>query len=318
MGEDRWGGALPVLFIGGIGRSGTTVFELSLGTDSRVVALGEVIHLWQRCLIDGELCGCGSPFLECEFWSAVGEVAFGGWDRIDPARVVGLRRRIDRTVRTPQLTTRLGGTRWKSDVSEYASYYSRLYRAAAQVSGAKVIVDSSKQASLPYVLRQADGLDLRVMHCVRDSRAVAWSWMQTVSRPEARSGEKQYMTRYSPAVLSLKWVQHNAVIEALRAQRVPTVRVRYEDWAAAPVATVRGALEFAGLDPVPNRRLGEDWVDLPGNHTCSGNPMRFRTGKVEIRRDDKWRRSLPAASKHLVTVLTAPGLLAYGYLRLGG
>jgi len=315
--NDRREGAVRILFIGGIGRSGTTVFELSLGTDTRTVALGEVIRLWQRCLIGGEPCGCGSPFLECEFWKQIGDAAFGGWDQIDPARVVSLKRRIDRTVRAPQLMMRIGSAKWRADVREYASYYSRVYHAAAALSGADIVIDSSKQASLPYVLAYADGLALRVMHCVRDSRAVAWSWTQTVSRPESQGGEAQYMTRYSPGVLALKWMQHNAVIEALRIQGVPMRRIRYEDWAEEPASTVHAALQFAGLRPQKNLRLGNDWVDLPVNHTCSGNPMRFRRGKVEIRRDEKWRHALPRSSRLLVTALTVPGLIAYKYLKSG-
>lgn len=303
----------PVLFIGGIGRSGSTVFELSLGTDARVVALGEVIHLWQRCLIDGEKCGCGSPFLECPFWKNVGDEAFGGWDQIDPARIVSLKRQIDRTVRVPQLLMGVGGERWKEDVEEYASYYTRLYRAALHVSGAEIAVDSSKQASLPYVLAQAREVSLRVVHCVRDSRAVAWSWTKKVSRPESSGGDSQYMTRYSPALLALKWLQHNGVIEALRLKGVPMQRIRYEDWAEEPTSTVQAALQFAGLSLHDNPRLGGDWVQLPTNHTSSGNPMRFSRGRIEIRRDEKWRESLSWSSRALVTILSAPGLLAYGY-----
>jgi len=309
---------LPVLFIGGIGRSGSTVFELSLGTDERVVALGEVLHLWQRSLLDRERCGCGAAFSECAFWRSVGERAFGGWDQIDPGRVLALKRRIDRTVRTPQLSAGIGTAAWKADVREYASYYSRLYRAAAAVSGRRVIVDSSKQASLPYVLRHADGLDVRVLHCVRDSRAVAYSWTKKVSRPESQHDGAQLMTRYSPPVLALKWMQHNTVIEALRFQGVPTKRIRYEDWVAAPVATVQAALRFGGLEPRQNPLLHDQWVELPVNHTCSGNPMRFTQGRVDIRIDEQWRTALPATSRRVVTGLTAPGLVAYGYFDMGG
>lgn len=305
--------SLPVLYIGGIGRSGTTVFELSLGVDSRVVALGEVIHLWQRSLVDDEPCGCGVPFSQCPFWGAVGDVAFGGWHRVDPQRVIALKSRIDRTVRTPQLSLGLGSARWRSEVQEYASYYSRIYHAAAQVSRRAVVVDSSKQASLPYVLRYADGVDLRVLHCVRDSRAVAYSWTKTVRRPEARTVDAALMTRYSPSLLAVKWLQHNLVIDALRLGRVPTARLRYEDWARDSLAALRKALTLAGLSPDLDDRIDATGVDLPITHTCSGNPMRFTQGRVDIRPDEKWRTSLPRSSRVLVTAVTAPLLAAYGY-----
>lgn len=309
------GTQLPVLFIGGIGRSGSTVFELSLGTDPRIVSLGEVMHLWQRSLVDDEACGCGEAFSQCEFWQRVGEEAFGGWSRINGRHVHGLRRRIDRTVRTPQLAAGVGSATWRNDVREYASYYERLYRAALTVSGRDLVVDSSKQASLPYVLAYAPGVDLKVVHCVRDSRAVAYSWTKTVTRPEARTEEAREMTRYSPGVLALKWMQHNLVIEALRLRRVPTMRLRYEDWAADPVGALDETLEFAGLPPRANPAVSRSWVDLPVTHTCSGNPMRFKTGRVEIRRDESWTDKLPQRSKLLVTGLTGPSLAAYRYLR---
>lgn len=310
-------GKVRLLFIGGLGRSGSTMFELSLGTDPRVIALGEVLHLWKRSLMQEEPCGCGRPFSRCEFWQQVGESAFGGWDRVDAARVFSLKRRVDRTVRTPQLWAQLGSASWKSDVCEYASYYSRLYRAAAEVSGRDIVVDSSKQASLPYVLRYADDVDLRVLHCIRDSRAVAYSWSRRVTRPESSTGGAEYMDRYPPSVSALKWLQHNGVIEGLRLRGVPVHRIRYEDWIDAPQEMVRRALEHGDLSSAANPLVGKEWVYLPTTHTCSGNPMRFTQGRVEIRRDERWREALPARSRRLVTALTSPGLAAYGYLKKG-
>lgn len=309
--------SLPVLFIGGLGRSGSTVFELSLGTDDRVVALGEVLHLWQRSLIDGEPCGCGQIFSDCDFWKDVGKIAFGGWEHVVARDVLSLRNRIDRTVRVPQLWMKTGSRTWRRAVEEYASYYSRIYRAAAIVAGGTIVIDSSKQASLPYVLRYAQGIDLRVLHCVRDSRAVAYSWSKNVFRPESQTGGATYMTRYPPALSALKWLQHNSVVDGLNLRGVPTRRVRYEDWVSAPVETVQSALEFGQLSRRDNPSLSDEWVDLPMAHTCSGNPMRFTRGRVEIRRDEKWREDLPARSRRLVTALTSPGLAAYGYLKKG-
>lgn len=306
---------VTVLFIGGMGRSGTTIFELSLATDGRAVSLGEVTHLWQRSLLDDELCGCGERFSTCQFWQEVGDRAFGGWAQVNPHRVLALKKRLDRTLRTPQLILKIGSRSLLADAHEYASYYSRIYRAARDVSGRPVVIDSSKQASLPYVLRYAHDLRLRVVHCVRDSRAVAYSWTKTVVRPEAQSADSNLMTRYSPGVLALKWLQHNLVIEGLRLQRVPVFNLRYEDWVADPRDAAAKALALAGLPPRSNDQLSDSWVELSVSHTCSGNPMRFKTGCIDIRRDETWRTALPRRSRLLVSAITAPGLAAYGYPR---
>src|SRR4029450_12109098 len=60
-----------VLYLGGLGRSGTTVLERVLGELPGVCSVGELVHLWRRGVLDDETCGCGSAFSACPFWSEV-------------------------------------------------------------------------------------------------------------------------------------------------------------------------------------------------------------------------------------------------------
>ena len=92
-----------VLFIGGLGRSGTTLLERLVSELPGVCGLGEVVHLWERALRDDERCGCGRAFSQCPFWVAVGERAFGGWDQVDAAEVIRLKHRVDRNRYLPLL-----------------------------------------------------------------------------------------------------------------------------------------------------------------------------------------------------------------------
>jgi len=309
---------MRVLFLGGLGRSGTTLLERVLSQLPGVVALGEVVHLWERSLVHDEPCGCGQPFSQCEFWREVGDVAFGGWAAVDVDRVLSLRGSVDRTRFIPQLARR-HSPGVPADLAEYLSYYRRLYQAAAQVSGAEVMLDSSKHASLAFCLKHAGDVDLHVVHCVRDSRAVAYSWTKQVSRPEAAVGEK-LMKRYPPATSAMIWNSHNAAFSLLRRLGTPTSLLRYEDFVAAPRSTARSVARFAG-SPVSDADLaflGDRQVDLAVGHTASGNPLRFRTGVVPIRVDNAWRESFPPAQQRLVTALTLPLLVRYGYVRPKG
>ncbi|GFJ89663.1 sulfotransferase [Phytohabitans rumicis] len=86
-----------VLFLGGLGRSGTTLVERLLGELPGCCALGEVVHLWQRDVRDDERCGCGARFSACDFWDTVGELAFGGWHQVDVYRVLALQGAVERT-----------------------------------------------------------------------------------------------------------------------------------------------------------------------------------------------------------------------------
>jgi hypothetical protein len=299
-----------VLFLGGLGRSGTTLLERVLGELPGVCPLGEVVHLWQRDLRDGDRCGCGTPFADCEFWQRVGAEAFGGWHNVDVDRILALRDQVERTRHIPRLAA------GRIDATGYADYYARVYRAAARVSGAQVVIDSSKHAALAYCLRQAPGIDLRVVHVVRDSRGVAYSWTKKVTRPEAR--EAAEMTRYTPGRSALLWNTHNCAFGLLRRCGVPVRRIRYEELLENPRGVIYGLASFAGIDTVNLSFLhrapdGTDHADLRRCHSAAGNPMRFTVGRVPLRRDDTWRRALRPGQRRLVGALTAPLLGFYGY-----
>jgi len=275
-----------------------------------VCALGEVVHLWQRDVRDDERCGCGARFSGCDFWRRVGERAFGGWANVDVDRVHALRDAVERTRHIPRLASAVEAP---DEVREYAGYYARVYAAAADVSGAAVVVDSSKHSALAHVLRWADGVDLRVVHVVRDARGVAYSWTKRVTRPETDGADE--MTRYSPGRSALLWNAHNAAFGLLARRGVAVRRIRYEQFLADPRAELLGLAEFAGLRlaaaDLPFLRPGH--AELTTGHSAAGNPMRFTVGRLPLRRDDAWVRALPALQRRLVGAVCGPMLRAYGY-----
>jgi hypothetical protein len=301
-----------VLYVGGLGRSGTTLIERVLGELPGVCALGEVVHLWQRDIRDDERCGCGARFSECEFWRAVGVKAFGGWERVDVHRILALQELVERTRHIPVLATARRRD-FSALVIEYAEYYARIYAAAAAVSGASVIIDSSKHSALAHCLRHCDEIDLRVLHVVRDPRGVAYSWTKTVSRPETDG--RQEMTRYTPARSAVLWNAHNAAFGLLRQRGVAVRRVRYEDFLANPREVVNKVAAFVCMDTsmAALEFLAADSVQLGQSHSAAGNPMRFRTGEVELRPDEAWRNALPPRQRALVGAVCAPLLRSYGY-----
>jgi Sulfotransferase domain len=308
-----------VIFIGGSGRTGSTLIERLLGQLPGVCNVGEVVFLWERGLQRGERCGCGAPLPECPFWLKVGEIAFGGWESFDVQRFLGLKQSIDRNRFVPALALRSGDSDHGvvARAREYARTYSRLYRTIREVSGCDVVVDSSKHASLAFCLRTAAEVDLRVVHVVRDSRAVAYSWTKRVRRPEADSaaaGAQEYMDTFSARKSAMVWNTLNVGFHLLKGRGIPTTLVRYEDFVAAPVSVMRVLAEFAGADPDLSFMTAEH-ADLAAAHSASGNPMRFTAGRTSFRLDDAWRTRLDRADRALVTALTLPLLARYGYLR---
>ncbi len=49
-------------------------------------------------------------------------------------------------------------------------------------------------------------------------------------------------------------------------------------------------------------------------HSVGGNPVRFKRGGITLRVDDEWKTQMPFSHKLIVTAITLPLLIAYGYL----
>lgn len=290
-----------VIIIGGLGRSGATLLARLLGELPGVVALGDGSQLWRR-VHEGGRCGCGEPWRGCGFWCAVGEAAFGGWDAVDVDRVLELRRRVERAWALPGLVL----DRPQPEARAYAAYHRRVYAAASRIAGARVVIVSAEHSALPWSLRQT-GLDLRVVHLVRDPRAVAHSGAGPVGRPG------------HAAATALRWNLHNTALSLLSRRGTPLFRLRYEALVAQPTAALRDLVEFAGVGATADLSfVGRSTVTLGPSHFATGDPPAFTV--LPLQRDgDRWRRDLAPRQRRLVGAVCAPLMPAYGYpLRVGG
>jgi hypothetical protein len=111
------------------------------------------------------------------------------------------------------------------------------------------------------------------------------------------------------------WNAHNAAFGLLARRGVPVRRIRYEEFLADPRAGLIRLAEFAAfrLTPEDLAFLQPGHADLTAGHSAAGNPMRFTVGRLPLRRDDAWVRSLPSAQRRLVGAVCGPMLRAYGY-----
>jgi hypothetical protein len=294
-----------ILYVGAVGRSGTTLLERAVATSPSFVSLGEVVHLWERGLRLNEQCGCGEPFRSCSFWTAVGQRAFGGWDELNLAQVQRWQHEADRNRYIPMLIVpRLGRGSFVLARTEFRSVLDRLYGAIdAEVGADRVLIDASKHPSYLFMLRRLGDHDTRLLHVVRDPRGVAHSWAKVVKRPESTGDD---MERLGPWRAAARWTSHNLLFRLATRLGIRTERMRYEQFAADPrvlAATVSDLTKDLRLT-MPN--FDSRTIQLGVNHTVSGNPMRFKVGPLDIRDDDSWRAAMPRTSRLIVSLLTLP------------
>jgi hypothetical protein len=304
-------GDIGVVFIGGYARTGSTLVDRLLGQIDGFASFGELRHVWDRNFRGNQLCGCGRPFRECPFWTAVAEAAFGGFDGVDAAAVSRLQRRVDGFWNIPRMLTGGWTEGYRRNFAAYGEAVGALYRAMRDVSGVRFLVDSTKDPQHLYVLRSI-GIDVRVLHLVRDSRAVAFSWRRVRRRPEI-TWREQDMPRFPVVRSAMAWDAANLAAEASRLVGVPYAFLRYEDLVGDPRGELSRVVDELELGPADLSFLGRDAATLRQAHTVAGNPVRFAEGTVELRADLEWASRMPIGQRRVVTSLTWPLLAHYGY-----
>jgi hypothetical protein len=292
-----------VLFIGGEGRSGSTVLERILASDPQTCAVGEAKYLFKRGIGSGELCGCGRPVPECEFWSVVGDRLVGGWDSAEGKELVRFFTALDSPRKLPATVMGRG-----SQVRRARAVLSELYPLIAEVSGCQVVIDSSKHPAWAYLLAGTDTVDLRVVHLVRHPSGVVQSWSRAVERPQAKQGFGDLlMPAHAPIQVAVRWDVFNRLYHRLGRRSVPTVLVRYEDYVDDLEGTLRACFGLFG------RPYASTPDSMATGHGIAGNPARFARGDEKITQDDRWVTELGGGTHRIVSALTWRTRSAYGY-----
>jgi hypothetical protein len=302
-----------VVYIMGHGYSGSTLLTFLLGTHPQIATIGELgIAPQAKEELEGPeeyLCSCLTPVRQCDFWRRVSqEMAARGhdfdvWDAdLDfRARDGGVADVILRAVqRGPVLETArdLGiqivpGARRERD--RIVSRIDSLAEIVSQIKGCDVFLDSSKRPERATLMQRSGKFDLRVVHLVRDGRAVSWSSMKHL--------------KIGPAEAARSWIADNRASEHAR-RYFPAhkwMTLRYEDLCADPDATLRRIHAFADI---PSRNGFHNFRAT--DHHIIGNQMRL-SSTSEIRLDESWKQALAPEQIALIDRLVAPLNRRYGY-----
>jgi len=303
-----------VLFIAGTGRSGSTLLDMLLGQIDGFCSTGELRFIWDRGFQQNQLCGCGKPFRKCEFWIDVVQEAFGGFQNIDPQRLSGLRKPAEQAHRLSIWSSFRDSADLLAPYQEYFDAYRILYQAICKVSGCEIIIDSSKYIAHGFNLASIPGIDLFTVHLARDSRAVAYSWRRKKVRPEIY-WEQQFMSQRGFLKSIGRWNRFNLLAHKLQDVSKGYTFLRYEDLVANPKDKLSRILSDLEVETTSLDFLDGSRANVKTSHTVSGNPMRFERKEIKIQLDTQWQTDMAKYHKLLVTFLTWPLLLKYGYLK---
>lgn len=293
---------IKVVYIAGATRSGSTLLSNILGEVEGIFNGGELIEFWDRGMVWP--CSCGAKVENCRVWQPIVKKVFEGRDKEAVKEITNLRDRYAHTKLVPRLLAAPStAARTKRVLAPYIHALSDLYRAISHETGCTVIVDASKNTGYGHILKMVPGIDLYIIHLIRDSRAAAYSWLR----------KKEGLWTSGPGTTSLVWDVRNLVTELLgRDPKKKYFRLLYEDFVRRPEKSISSILNMLNDPNLHPPSISGKSVTFTEGHGLCGNTDRFKRGKVDLRLDQRWiEMRLPLFL--FVTILTFPLLLRYRY-----
>jgi hypothetical protein len=206
---------------------------------------------------------------------------------------------------------------WRARLAECNHRNLALIESLLEVTGAGVVIDSSKVALRLKYLLQIPDFDLRVIRVIRDGRSVSLTYMDDwnfadSADPALRgggSGKLRPSVRETMAEAANEWKRSNESSDALTA-RLPAsqwTEVRYEELCADPENTLKRLATFLDLDP------NQVTLDFRARaHHVRGNGMRM-DATSEIRLDERWKDSLGPDDLRIFDEVAGDLNRRYGY-----
>lgn len=262
--------SIRVLYIMGTARSGSTVLEILLGHGKEAFGAGELTSIVQDGFIGNKPCSCGRLFRDCEVWGRVVEELDLDADEI--VEWAKLQRKIDWH---DGFLRQWAGIVSNKDFERYKYYNLRLLRAIRKVTGAEVIVDSSKYAGRALALERMDGVDLNVICLTRSPEGLMASF-QKPNKDEQRPKKPWAVVSYYAFVMfSLR--------AALNVLGEKAICLTYEQFIGDPATPIAMIAEKSNVDfrnVIDTIKKGGEFIV---GHLVTGNRLR-KKGKVRIER----------------------------------
>ena len=266
-----------IAYIVGLQHCGSTLLDLLLNAHSQAVSVGELFELpdyahERKAKTDntkyGSSCTCGADSIwTCEFWKALN---------------AEIRQRSSLSLREIEINS--------ADPGVFADHNRLFFDCLADVTGASLIVDSSKRLGRLQSLLRFSELPVVPIHLLRNPNGQIYSMIKR-GKPNVFEPATYYRRTTMNTLRQLRGVDH--------------VRLRYENLVKQPEAALRHTMRRLGMDYEPTQL---DWAAAE-RHNLAGNRMR-RTSSSEITLRDEWREKLGLTRRTVIDFLTLPATYA--------
>lgn len=265
---------VKILFLVGMGRSGTTLLSRLLDGEHGYRAVGELRYLADPLLHEVP-CGCGVDQFRCESWRPL-------LSRLAEPERRAAWRRVVFAPQHVQLAALLAPGASTGRLQASCDVLRDTYQALA--AHHQVVVDESKTPWFGYLLAIQPWTDVRFVELMRPPADVIRS------RTSAKNYQLTTPREYTARLWLRTWLT-NVVVRART--DAPWLRIAYRDLVDEPGETLR---EILGHPPQNLHREQREWVfESRPTHIFRSNSDKLRRGRDTVRPAPPASPSLPGA-----------------------
>ncbi len=319
-----------LIYILAASHSGSTLLSMLLGAHPGACTVGE-LKISSMGDPQKYRCSCGEPIINCLFWK---KVAFSmnkkgiSFNLATPHMNISdtenkyfakllrpmYRGRIIEVFRDLLLSIH---PNWRSYLKTIQTRNSVLVETLTEITGAKVVIDSSKIGiRLKYLLKN-DNFDVYVIRLIRDGRGVALTYVNPMqfadaTDPELRAGglggyRKSITLTFKQAVYEWKKANEEAEHITKNIKKSRLIEIKYETLCTKTEDALNHIYSIIGLESNKSIR---DFRSVT-QHVI-GNGMRLdRTSKVAL--DERWKTQLSETEFNIFNEIAGNLNRKYGY-----
>ena len=211
-----------IIYIGGIGHSGSTILSILLGQMQNAQCIGEFGNFYEF----NRKCSCGYGIQDCEVWGDI----YRSLNHKDFQKL----KKVGKLVNKEK---KLLSFLYSSNLREkYCYIFDKIHDIIFNKTGTNVLIDSSKNLSRAIALLKSSRYDVNFIHLIRDPRGFINSMYRKYTYTFIKSTIKWAMKNYFASLVINKMYPENYIC------------ILYEDLLLKPHQTFREISKFTDID----------------------------------------------------------------------
>ena len=295
---------IKLVYLTGMWRSGGTVLGRILDCSKQIIFVGNLKDFWRKGLKRNNKCSCGERFENCSFWKEVTKEYRKSFPSDNFEELNKKFQQIEKWSNFFELKKIVLNKKesfLKPALYKYTEHNEKLYKIISNLSGKKIIVDSSRNTGRLLALSLINNLELFPINIIRDPRGVLNSLIN-----KDISNYKEI--RHSSILNLLQWnIKNYFSVDIMKKLNTSGgMYVLYKNFSSCSSELVEKLKTIFNCELNYNLDNGKFSIIVETGHLFSGNRKRHTSGKITIKEDIEWKEELSLLHKALTFIISLP------------